>query len=202
MTTTPSDASVPSRPTLYRYEMPNGQSPSWEASDFGDDWETLTVQDIRDLLTPLYEDIRTADVAETIEGTGAEARRVVTFKQKMRTKGALATTPPRPDAGSLTAADPRPDAPGPGTTGDTDRDAPPRDPRPLLLWRALAQLPALELRCYKLAYDMQHRSLDDLLAEDDDTLELVMEQTERELAAVARLTEHLIPAPARAARDS
>lgn len=187
-TTTP----APAQPPLYRYEMPNGQSPSWEASEFGDGWETLTVQDVRDLLAPLYEDIRTADVSDTTEGTGPDTRRVITFKQRMRTKGALAGPAPRPDASSLTATSLPATAPAADEHG-----APPADPRPLQLWAAIAALPELVLACYQLAYDMQHRSLDELLATGD-TLEFAMEQTEQEMSAATRLAARLIPAVARA----
>ena len=75
----------------------------------------------------------------------------------------------------------------------------PVDPRPLLLWQAIAALPELVLDCYRLAYDMQHRALDELVDEGD-TLELVLEQTEQEIGVVARLTERLIPTATRAAR--
>lgn len=162
-------------PTLYKY-----QTMQWDASDFGEEWESLSDDDVRALLASIYPELGNAKARVETAGSGAEARRVVTFERAIGTKGAAA--PAHRDD----------DTPGPDGAHSGQTSAAFVDPRPGLVWDAIASLPPLELRAYELAYDMQHLSLDEMLAKGD-TLEGAIDEAEQEIGAVVELTHLLIP---------
>ncbi len=181
---TPTSSHV-ARPPLYKY-----QTMQWDASDFGEDWASLSDVDVQGLLAAIYPELGNARAKVETIGTGDEARRVVTFERAIGTKG----------VGVPVVIDNRASA-----IGDDDLVEPAAsafiDPRPALLWDAITFLPACELRAYELAYDMQHLTLDEMVAKGD-TLECAIEEAEREVEAATALTRLLIPAVARLAGDT
>ena len=186
----PSPAGAPvgspaARPPLYKY-----QTMQWDASDFGEEWESLSDADVQGLLAAIYPELGNARAKVETVGAGDEARRVVTFERAIGTKGAGAST--APDARALAGRDEELAERVPALV---------IDPRPALLWDAIASLPPFELRAYELAYDMQHLTLDEMVAKGD-TLERAVEEAEREIEAVSDLTRLLIPAATRHARDT
>lgn len=164
-------------PTIYRY-----QTMEWNVADFGDGWETLSDADVQSLLAAIYPELNNARTKVETTGEGLEAKRIVTFERAIGTKG---TT-----------------APADGASTNDERLASHLtivDPRPRLLWDAIAALPPLELQVYELAYDMQRLTLDDMLARGD-TLEAAIAEADREIAAVTALTRLLIPLAQRASQ--
>lgn len=184
-TATPPTGSPAARPPLYKY-----QTMQWDGSDFGEDWESLSDADVQGLLAAIYPELGNARAKVETVGAGDEARRVVTFERAIGTKGV--GVPVAPASRALA-----------GRNEELAERAAAAfvDPRPALLWDAMASLPPLELRAYELAYDMQHLTLDEMVAKGD-TLERAVEEAEREIEAVSDLTRLLIPAAARHARDT
>ena len=182
---TPPTGSPAARPPLYKY-----QTMQWDGSDFGEDWESLSDADVQGLLAAIYPELGNAKAKVETVGAGDEARRVVTFERAIGTKGV--GVPVAPASRALAGRD-----------EELAERAPAAfvDPRPALLWDAMASLPPLELRAYELAYDMQHLTLDEMVAKGD-TLERAVEEAEREIEAVSDFTRLLIPAAARHARDA
>jgi len=181
--TTAPTGSPAGRPPLYKY-----QTMQWDASDFGEDWASLSDADVQGLLAAIYPEVGNARAKVETVGTGDEARRVVTFERAIGTKG----------VGVPVAINNRASA-----NWDDERAGPVAaalvDPRPALLWDAIASLSPCELRAYELAYDMQHLTLDEMVAKGD-TLECAIEEAEREVEAATALTRLLIPAAARVPR--
>jgi len=180
----PTGSSPAARPPLYKY-----QTMQWDGSDFGEDWESLSDADVQGLLAAIYPELGNARAKVETVGAGDEARRVVTFERSIGTKGV--GVPVAPASRALAGRDEKLAERAPTAFAD---------PRPALLWDAMASLPPLELRAYELAYDMQHLTLDEMVAKGD-TLERAVEEAEREIEAVSDLTRLLIPA-ARHARNA